>query len=82
MGPFKQSRFGNSYIITAIDNHTKYLEAAPTPSFAEITASFIFVNFMCHYGMVEQILTDQGVNFESKLLKHLCILMGTEKLYT
>ena len=83
MGPFKQSRFGNSYIITAIDNHTKYLEAAPTPSFdAEITASFIFGNVMCRYGMVEQILTDQGVNFESKLLKHLCILMGTDKLHT
>ena len=32
--------------------------------------------------MVEQILTDQGVNFESQLFKHLCILLGTNKLHT
>ena len=32
--------------------------------------------------MLEKLLTDQGVNFESNLLKHLCILMGTDKLHT
>ena len=32
--------------------------------------------------MIERILSDQGVNFESKLLKQLCILLGTDKLHT
>ena len=32
--------------------------------------------------MVEQVLSDQGVNFESNLLKHLCILLDTDKLHT
>ena len=32
--------------------------------------------------MIEQILTDQGVNFESNLFRHLCILLGTDKLHT
>ena len=83
MDPFKTSRFGNVYIITCIDHFTKYLEAAATPSFdAETTASFIFNNIVCRYGMIERILTDQGVNFESKLLKHLCRLIGTTKLHS
>jgi transposase InsO family protein len=32
--------------------------------------------------MIEHILADQGVNFESKLFKHLCELLGTTKLRT
>ena len=32
--------------------------------------------------MMEKLLSDQGVNFESNLLKQLCILIGTDKLHT
>jgi hypothetical protein len=83
MGPFKTSRHGNKYIILGIDHLTKFAEGAATPTFdAVTTATFIFNNIVCRYGMLEKLLTDQGVNFESNLLKHLCILMGTDKLHT
>ena len=83
MGPFKKSRNGNTHIILAIDHFTKYVEGAATVSFsAETTAKFIFDNIICRHGMVEQILSDQGVNFEAKLFKHLCKLLNTEKLHT
>ena len=83
MGPFKTSRHGNKYIILGIDHLTKFAEGAATPTFdAVTTATFIFDNIVCRYGMIEKVLTDQGVNFESKLLKHLCTLMGTDKLHT
>ena len=83
MGPFKRSSFGNVYIITCIDHFTKFMEAAAVPSFdAETTATFIFNNIICRYGMVEQILTDQGVNYESRLIKQLCSLVGSDKLRT
>ena len=32
--------------------------------------------------MPEQLLSDQGTNFESHVLKHLCVLLGTDKLHT
>ena len=32
--------------------------------------------------MIEKLLSDQGVNLESNLIKHLCILLGTDKLHT
>ena len=83
MGPLKESRHGNKYIVLGIDHFTKFAEGAATASFdAVTTATFMFNNIICRYGMVEQILTDQGVNFESKLIQHLCILMGTDKLHT
>ena len=83
MGPFKTSQHGNKYIILAIDHFTKYVEAAATPSFdALTTAIFLFNNIICRYGMIEKLLSDQGVNFESNLIKQLCELLGTKKLHT
>ncbi len=83
MGPFKTSRHGNKFIILGIDHLTKYAEGAATATFdAVTTAVFIFNNIVCRYGMIEKILTDHGVNFESHLIKHLCLLFGTDKLHT
>jgi hypothetical protein len=65
MGPFKTSRHGNKYIILGIDHLTKFAEGAATPTFdAVTTATFIFNNIVCRYGMLEKLLTEQGVNFE------------------
>ena len=49
---------------------------------AEITTKFIFDDIICRFGTVEQILTDHGVNFLSKLVKHLCFLCGIDKLHS
>jgi hypothetical protein len=71
MGPFKTSRRGNTHIVIAIDYFTKYVEGTATNGFsAETTARFIFDNIICRHGMVEQILSDQGANFEAKLFHH------------
>ena len=83
MGPFNVSTRGNRYIILSIDHFTKFAIGAATVSFdAETTARFLLDEIVCRYGMVEKILTDQGVNFESNMLKHLCILLNTKKLHT
>ena len=83
MGPFKATERGKKYIIIAVDHFTKFIEAAATITFdAKTTALFTLNYVICRYGMVEKILTDQGVNFESSLFKHLCILLGTDKLHT
>ncbi len=83
MGPFKATERGNRYIIVGIDHFTKYIEAAATASFdAETTAWFVVNQIICRFGMVEEILSDQGVNFESQLFAHLCMLLGTNKLHT
>jgi len=83
MGPFKATARGNRYIIIGIDHFTKYIEAAATSSFdSETTAWFVLNQVICRFGMVEEILSDQGVNFESHLFAHLCKLLGTNKLHT
>ena len=38
--------------------------------------------FIVHYGLLERILTDQGHNFESDLLKALCDIAQVKKIWT
>ena len=83
MGPFKLSRHGNKYVILGVDALDSYLEGAATHTFdATTTAIFTFNNIVCRHGMVERILTDQGVSFENALFKELCTLCGTDKLHS
>ena len=81
MGPFVKTALGNIFVILAIDHFTKFATGIALPSFtAEITAQFLFNEIICKFGMVEKIISDQGVNFEAFLMKHLCELLLTKKL--
>ncbi len=83
MGPFKVSRSGNMYVMLVIDHWTKYAFAVALPSMsAEVTAQVLLNQVVGPFGMFEYLLTDQGPNFESNLIKHLCKLMGVDKLHT
>lgn len=83
MGPFKRSKSGNMYIFLIIDHWTKYAIGVALPTFsAEATAKALIDHVICKFGMFEKVLSDQGVNFESHLMKQVCKLLGAEKLHT
>ena len=57
------------------DHFTWYVQAIITSSqTAKCTAQNLWDKFIVHYGLPEKILTDQGCNFESGLLKELCAI--------
>ena len=83
MGPFKPTKNGNMYILLAIDFYSKYVEGVATQTFdALVSAIFLFNQIICKHGLIEYILTYQGRNFEAYLFKHLCKLVGAEKVRT
>ena len=73
--------YENVLIIT--DHFTKYAQAIPTKSqTASTTARVLFEHFIVHYGIPERLHSDQGRNFESKVIKELCKLMKISKSRT
>ena len=52
------------------------------PKAALATAKLLWNNFILLYGFPEKIISDQGRNFESELIGHLCQLAGVQKLRT
>jgi hypothetical protein len=70
-------------VLVITDHFTRYSQAFPTRSqTAQITAKCLWENFFSHYGFPDSILSDQGANFESDLIQHLCQYAGVRKLRT
>ena len=68
-------------ILVITDHFTCYVQAIVTSSqTAKYTAQNLWDKFIVHYGLPEQILTDQGCNFESDLLRELCKLALVKKV--
>jgi transposase InsO family protein len=73
--------FGNILVIT--DHFSRYAQAIPTRNqTAKTTARVLYENYVVHYGIPAKIHSDQGRNFESQLLKELCLILGMEKTRT
>ena len=71
------------YILVITDHFTRYAQAIVTRlQTAKCTAQNLWDKFIVHYGLPEKILTDQGHNFESNLLKALCEIDQVKKMRT
>lgn len=72
VGPLPRTRIGNQYILTIQDLLTKYSVAVPLKQARAIDVADAFLkNFICRYGAPRALLTDQGANFLSALIKSL-----------
>ena len=77
----KKERNTNVLVIT--DHFTRYAQAFVTSNQQTTTVVKTFIDkYVVHYGWPEQILTDQGQCFESKLFKVLCQEAQIRKMIT
>ncbi len=61
---------GTKDVLVLTDHFTKFALAIPTPNQkARTVAKCLWENFVLYYGIPEHIHTDQGTDFESKLIK-------------
>ena len=80
----KNSKSGKDINLLIITDHfTRYAQAIVTSSQkALVVAKALWDQFFMRYGLPEKILSDQGRNFESKLIEELCLLTQIKKLRT
>lgn len=70
-------------ILVITDHFTKYAVAIPTKDQKATTvAKALWEQFLVYYGFPERLLSDQGRDFESQLIKELCALAGITKVRT
>ena len=83
VGLFPKSANGNKYILVVSDYFTRWTEAFPIPNQEALTVARVFVNeYVCRYGVPVQLYTDQGRNFESKIVEEMCKILEIDKTRT
>lgn len=71
VGELPTTKRGNRWLITAVDFATNWPIARALPNAtAESVADFIYEEIVMRFGCPEEIVTDRGANFTSKLVKH------------
>ncbi len=83
VGNFPETDRGNIAILVVADYFTKWVEAYAIPNKEAITIADILTRqFFPHFGIPEQLHSDQGSNFLSKLMKEVCQLLGIHQTRT
>ena len=82
-GPFPESPEGNRYILVVGDYFTKWMEAYTLPDQEATTVEKKLVDeFFCRFSIPEQLPSNQGKQFESKLISTICKLLQVKKSQT
>ena len=82
-GPFPMSERGNRYLLVAMDYFTKWPEVYAIPNQEAATvADALVTNLFCRFGVPRQLHSDQGRNFESRLMQEVLERLGISKTRT
>jgi len=83
LGPIPTTTPRNRYLLVVVDYFTKWVETFPLRNIKAKTMAEVFVNqVISRHGVLLEVHTDQGKNFESKLFAELMNLLGIRKTRT
>jgi len=82
VGPLPKSSDGFRHILVIVDGTTLWMEAFPTKTSAEEVAHILCKEIISRFGVMRQILTDQGSSFRNKLIAELCKLLNIKHTFS
>ena len=83
VGPLTPTPRGNTAILVLSDHFTRWRDAIPVQNgSAETIAETLEKRVFCYLRVPERIHTDQGAQFESRLMAELCALWRVQKSHT
>ena len=85
MGPFQRSKNGSNYnnILMVSDYFTQWVEAYAIPNQEATTVAVKLIdNMFCRCPLPEQLHSDMGAQFESKVIQAISKLLGINKTHT
>lgn len=82
VGPLEKSRSGNRFMLVICDYATRYPEVFPLRNVKAKQVATALLKLFSRVGIPREVLTDQGTNFRSQLLKQVYRLLGIKAIKT
>ena len=82
VGELPRSTSGYKYILTIVDYATRYPEAIPLRTTSSKAIANALIQYFSKVGIPDEIVSDQGSNFMSKLMAQLYEQLGITKIKT
>ena len=81
-GPLNRTKAGNKYILVLMDYATKWPEAFVLRNVTAETIVNCLIKVTARIGEPQELLTDNGSNFMSKVMKKYCSMTGIKQIRT
>ncbi|GKV25716.1 hypothetical protein SLEP1_g35111 [Rubroshorea leprosula] len=83
LGPFVKGVGGVTHLIVGVDYFTKWVEARPLSSrTSKKVEDFVFSSIICRYGIPNQIVVDNGTQFNFSSFRDFCSGYGIKLQFT
>ena len=83
VGPMPKTQRGNQWISVLSDHFTRWQDAIPLPdATAPTVVTALDEQIFCYFGLPEQLHSDLGKQFQSRLMAELCNLWRVDQTHT
>ena len=83
MGPFPKAMGNKRYLLVGIDYFTKWVEVEPLANIRDVDAKrFVWKNIVTLFGVPHALITDNGLQFNSKTFRSYCDKLGITNKYS
>ncbi|XP_075644936.1 uncharacterized protein LOC142615907 [Castanea sativa] len=83
VGPFPRATGNRRWLIVGTDYFTKWVEAEPLANIRDVDAKrFIWKNIITRFGVPHTLISDNGLQFDSKVFRRYCAEMGIRNGYS
>ena len=83
MGPFPKAVGNKKYLLVCTDYFTKWVEAEPLANIRDVDVKrFIWKNIVTRFGVLYVIISDNGLQFDSKAFRKYCSDLGIKNRYS
>ncbi|GKV02804.1 hypothetical protein SLEP1_g15195 [Rubroshorea leprosula] len=83
LGPFVKGVGGVTHLVVGVDYFTKWVEARPLSSLtSKKVEDFVFSSIICRYGIPNQIVADNGTQFNCSSFRDFCSSYGIKVQFT
>ena len=83
VGPFPKAIGNKKYLLVCINYFTKWVEAEPLANIRDVDVKrFIWKNIVTRFGVPYVLISDNGLQFDSKTFRKYCSKLGIKNRYS